>query len=176
MRKRNRTPENAVRVAVHSEIVTLSVSVLKKMSRRKLRCKDVHHTGNTDYSSDEVFAEFLECGLMEGRAGRRLGYFCGPTGNCSGIARRMKYIQEETRNLYEAYRDFNKAGHVVVPLSWILDPKRSTRGLGRNRRNISVRICHEMIAYHMGSRIRASIKTGVPRSTISYWLNLGYKA
>jgi len=175
MRKCNRTPENAVNIAIHSEIVTLSVSVLKKMSRRKLRCKDVHHTGNTKYSSDEVLAEFFECGFMEGMAGRKLGYYCGPTNACLGIAKRISYIQEEVRNLYETYCGFNRSGHVVKSLAWILDPKRQMKRLGKNRRNMSVRICREMVAYHLGSRARASERSGVPIDVIRFWLNLGTK-
>jgi len=174
--KCNRGPEKAVRTAIHLKVVGLSVGVLKKMPNKELTEEIDKYTGNTRFSSAKVLAEFFRCGLIEHIAGKNLRYYCNRVGSCRSIASRMKTIQEETRDLYEAYRDFNKAGHVTQSLAWILDPARNKRGdYGRNRRNMSVRICREMVRYHKRSRIRASKKTGVPINVIRLWLNLGPK-
>lgn len=173
MLPQNRTPDNAVRTAIYLEVVGLNASILQKIPRRKLAEEDIHYTGFTKFSSATVLAGFFRCGLRERMTAIELGY--STNGNAC-VAERIGNIQQETRNLYEAYRDFHRSGHVPQSLAWILDPERKKRKVfGKNRRNISVRICHEMIAYHMGSRVRAALRTGVPRSTIRFWLNLGYK-
>jgi len=178
----NRIPANAVNVGILLERRAVSIAVLRTMTTEELLAENMYLTGNSRFNSLSVLLAFFICGMIEKDTATLLGYkdsHYSPVRCGASVSYRMKNIAEEVDNeFYKAFYVLRKAGHIQHSLAWILNPERSPKKgkrFGKNRRNISVNICETIVARNGGSRRRASEKTKVPRSTINFWLNLGYK-
>jgi len=176
MMPQNRTSANAVNVGILLERRAVSIAMLRTMTTEELLADNIYLTGNSRFNSLSVILAFFICGLLERDTATLLGY---KDAGENSVAYRMRNIAGEIDNeFYKAFYALRKAGHIQHSLAWELDPTRRPKNgghYGKNRRNISVNICETIVARNGGSRRRASEKTKVPRSTINFWLNLGYK-
>lgn len=169
MHPMNRNKSNLVGVGIWLKLVKATVKNLSEISLKEILAEMAHLTGNTRFMSISVIIAFFQSGLKEEEGYVLLGYYRG-----NGMSSRLMRAHLEVKNLYRAYVRLQEAGLIKKPLSWLLDPdRRNNRGYiySKNRINFSRRIVQEMVIYHLGSKKRASVMSGVPMRTINFWLN-----